>query len=91
MENIETHCEGLNKPPRKNKPIYGDVGTKYFGPLKRFLAEYYNITKLDTTRTKIFVFSDLDLRNQEFTMGKKSYIFILRGDKYEICKLKLLS
>lgn len=74
--------------PKTPKRSFGDVGVKYFASLKRFLSEFYNLKNFETTGTKFFVVSDLDLKNQEFTMGKKLYKFVLRENKYEVCKVR---
>ena len=70
-----------------SKSGFGDVGVRYFEPLQRYLAEFYNLSDFEKVGTKLFVFSNLDLKNKEFVMGKKTYKFVLRDNKYEICKL----
>ena len=83
-KNILQDDEELN---RIEKCSFGDVGVKYFEPLQRYLVEFYNLSDFEKVGTKLFVFSNLDLKNKEFVMGKKTYKFVLRDNKYEICKL----
>ena len=73
------------------KLSFGDVGIKYFEPLKRFLAEYYDLKNVEILGTKLYVFSNRDLNDQEFKMGKKTFKFVLRENKFEVCKVKQLS
>ena len=72
---------------KTKKCSLGDVGVKYFAPLQRYLMEFYNLKDFEKVGTKLFVFSNLDLKNKEFVMGKKIYLFVSRDNKYEVCKL----